>query len=615
LEFLLPTVSEAATPGVAATQSQIPTYVKADQAQVELLKITVSNDGSTLTSFDELIAKITGTTASISTYYLIYDKNTDGKISGGDEIAASTSVITGGEVTLDLGPTYADDISGVNGTLTYFLAIDVAGASNGDTFDARIETNKAIFNSGDETYPSAWINPTGYITVDKSAPTISARETADTNNDGYIDRIVMTATDLNGLDDDFNGLTVTVAGATVTGYASGTPYDKVFYVNLADGALTTGATPAVQITANTTLSDYYSGTYSFDLGNNIGIDVSGVNATDKAAPVLLSALLKSSTTVDLTFSENIAFYADEATTKGKITLKGVNPTGITINTTVATLTFGTNLGTVAITDNAQDLEIAAQAFKDTANALAVVADKDVADGAGPEILTAVADDGATPGTGADGVDAGDRVIITWSEGTNAPAIDKTNINTVLALTPVHTWLDGAGNIGGAVWSGTGNNTLTITLSAGISIPTVVVGDTITPSNAITDGGTNSAAGNKAISGSFNDVTAPTISTIELTSSTTVDVTFNENINFIATHDNTPGATSFAGVTVKGITASTGSITGAVLTLTFTENLGTVAIDVGSNGLSLTSIIEDEATAKTFLRLLPNGLLLIKPARN
>lgn len=147
-----PTVSEAATPGVAATQSQIPTYVKADQAQVELLKITVSNDGSTLTSFDELIAKITGTTASISTYYLIYDKNTDGKISGGDEIAASTSVITGGEVTLDLGPTYADDISGVNDTLTYFLAIDVAGASNGDTFDARIETNKAIFNSGDETY-------------------------------------------------------------------------------------------------------------------------------------------------------------------------------------------------------------------------------------------------------------------------------------------------------------------------------------------------------------------------------------------------------------------------------------------------------------------------------
>ncbi|MEK6591169.1 MAG: LamG-like jellyroll fold domain-containing protein, partial [Nitrospinota bacterium] len=83
-----------------------------------------------------------------------------------------------------------------------------------------------------------------------------------------------------------------------------------------------------------------------------------------------------------------------------------------------------------------------------------------------------------------GIQAGDKVIIRFHGKTNGstinPPIDASNINTVLQLSS-GSWLDGAGQIGSAVWSTYKftDDTLTITLSAGTSAPTIASGATIT----------------------------------------------------------------------------------------------------------------------------------------
>ncbi|MCP4172981.1 MAG: DUF2341 domain-containing protein, partial [Fuerstiella sp.] len=85
------------------------------------------------------------------------------------------------------------------------------------------------------------------------APMITARETVGADANGQIDRIRIT-TDEN-LDDDFSGLTITVAGYTVTGYSTGVANDNIFYVDLTESSSgDTGATPDVIVTANSTLS-------------------------------------------------------------------------------------------------------------------------------------------------------------------------------------------------------------------------------------------------------------------------------------------------------------------------------------------------------------------------
>ncbi len=106
-----------------------------------------------------------------------------------------------------------------------------------------------------------------------------------------------------------------------------------------------------------------------------------------------------------------------------------------------------------------------------------------------------------------GLGAGDSVALTFSSATNAPAITASNINTVLALNNSHSWLDGASQIGSATWS-TDAKTLTVTLSAGTSAPTVAVGDVVTVGGSVIKDptNTNNATGNATISGNFSGST-------------------------------------------------------------------------------------------------------------
>lgn len=108
-----------------------------------------------------------------------------------------------------------------------------------------------------------------------------------------------------------------------------------------------------------------------------------------------------------------------------------------------------------------------------------------------------------------GKNAGDTVEITFGEATNKPSITAVNINNVFTLNNGHSWLDGVASIGGAVWNSDGTK-LTVTLSAGTSLPTVAIGDTITmATSTVTDSHGNAATGNKVITGTFGeDTTGP-----------------------------------------------------------------------------------------------------------
>ena len=92
------------------------------------------------------------------------------------------------------------------------------------------------------------------------------------------------------------------------------------------------------------------------------------------------------------------------------------------------------------------------------------------DGASPVLWSATGGEGSLPQAG---IDADDSVTMVFNEDTTQPA----TIDTILALSGGHSWLDGSGAIGSAVW--TDARTLLVTLSTASSLPTITVGDTIT----------------------------------------------------------------------------------------------------------------------------------------
>ncbi|GBE06827.1 doubled CXXCH motif [bacterium BMS3Abin10] len=104
---------------------------------------------------------------------------------------------------------------------------------------------------------------------------------------------------------------------------------------------------------------------------------------------------------------------------------------------------------------------------------------------GAHLSSAIASDASGSGVG---IQAGDKVIIIFDGETDGAVIDAANIDTVLALDNGHLWKDGAGAIGSAVWSTTTytNDTLTVTLSAGVSAPAIAQGDIMTLDGTIKD---------------------------------------------------------------------------------------------------------------------------------
>jgi hypothetical protein len=128
--------------------------------------------------------------------------------------------------------------------------------------------------------------------VTLAAPfSVSQYETVDSDGDGLLDAIRVIAPAGVALSDDFSGFTATVAGYTVTGYATDLfagigLNDNVFYIKLTEktypaGTGDTGARPVVTITANTTLTD--------NIRPGLRLATGSATPLDRAQPVLLVA--------------------------------------------------------------------------------------------------------------------------------------------------------------------------------------------------------------------------------------------------------------------------------------------------------------------------------------
>jgi fibronectin-binding autotransporter adhesin len=281
-----------------------------------------------------------------------------GSLAAGSAVAVNGTGTLGGTgtvngtITMAAGGTIAPGLSGVSiGTLlaktttmhaSSIYSVDLSGASSADLLSAAGQTvtcagtltvasnaspavgnaytiisagtvsgtfsglaNNAVFAQGGRLYRITYTATT--VTVTDVAPVVSARGTMDANGNGKLDRIRLTF-DQN-LNDDVSGLTVTVAGYTVTGFSTGTANDAIMDVLITElGSADTGAIPLVRITANTSLKDAAATTL-------VQVEGSGTAATDTAKPVLLSALYVDGgtngvsggdgDTVVLTFSENV----------------------------------------------------------------------------------------------------------------------------------------------------------------------------------------------------------------------------------------------------------------------------------------------------------------------
>lgn len=136
-----------------------------------------------------------------------------------------------------------------------------------------------------------------------------------------------------------------------------------------------------------------------------------------------------------------------------------------------------------------------------------------ADTTGPVLLSAVMQSSNVSIQTSGSTTTSKSVVLTFGEATNKAAITASNINSVLALSNSHSWLDAAGQIGSAAWSVDGK-ILTVTLSNNpavtvmivptTTLPSVAVGDSISVSGSvIKDAAGNNATGTATITGSVN----------------------------------------------------------------------------------------------------------------
>lgn len=256
------------------------------------------------------------------------------------QFAAGTTQTVGGTLTMNGASGQLLKLRSSTAGSTWSIAPTTRSVSYVDVQDSINTVSPAISpsnstNSGNNTL---WF-PT--------APTITTRQTIDNDNDGMIDRIRLVLSAAHN--SSFGGLTVAVTGYTVTGYSAGAS-DEVFVALTESGSGDTGATPAVRVTANSSLAESTGASL-------LATEGSATNATDAAAPVLRSATfadgdsngVDAGDTIALTFSESVTDAAGGLVV-GDFTLPVANDTlsGFTLSGSGTTRTL-TLSGTPALT--------------------------------------------------------------------------------------------------------------------------------------------------------------------------------------------------------------------------------------------------------------------------
>ena len=189
-------------------------------------------------------------------------------------------------VTINVTTTFA-----VNNTLT----VSNLRLTN---FNSESSGSLELSFDGGTTYQS--IDDKAYSILDNGAPTITGRETADRDGDGYIDavRVVFSK---NISDGSVNVNNFAIGGVTGKGFSSTTlgdvANDNDIYITFIDGVLGTVGTPGIQ---------YTQGTLADLVGNLLGSEGAAVNASDKAPPAITGSVLDPGNAyLDVSFSEGV----------------------------------------------------------------------------------------------------------------------------------------------------------------------------------------------------------------------------------------------------------------------------------------------------------------------
>lgn len=250
------------------------------------------------------------------------------------QIAIAYSNATG--VCNNIDPT---DMTRVNSITHYTYDLTIEGTCEAAT--ATITLSTATDLAGNEMIP----NDDHFFTVDTVAPTFLSATTADTDNNGQIDTIIVT------FNEDLNEETVETTDFTVDGgnYAVTNAVEGdagVVTLTLTEsGTPDTGETPLVEIAIESTIAD---------IAGNV-MTSGDVTPTDGAAPVLISAETTGVTTITAIFSEDL----DDAS----VTAADFEVTDNTVMNAieevdgVVTLTLGIPIGTgdtpaVSVLENA-----------------------------------------------------------------------------------------------------------------------------------------------------------------------------------------------------------------------------------------------------------------------
>jgi len=232
------------------------------------------------------------------------------------------------EITLDDGTVITDadfniafsDGTGAGGNDQSVITLTANTMPTDDTPDVELLAGESVTSNGGLTTLNGAVNAEA---TDGISPTFTAERTA-------VDTITLTFSENVDADSTNENSAWTVSGGTVT--ATSDPADSDSMTITFSGITDTSSTPTVTyVAANGTVDDGVTGNEVANGGNAV--------ATDGISPTVVSAQTTSSTTIDVTFSEDIV---DTASDLDDYTINGVaggsNISAISVSGAILTLT-------------------------------------------------------------------------------------------------------------------------------------------------------------------------------------------------------------------------------------------------------------------------------------
>ncbi|MBI2484695.1 Ig-like domain-containing protein, partial [Candidatus Uhrbacteria bacterium] len=319
--------------GIVASSLQVPVVgidvVGSAGESIDYVDVSVDDaGGGEFTYATDLAALASGVNEASGVALYVDDGSSSGQFDSTDSIVSSSALEDNGagEVRVNVTASLPANDTGANSGDDFYIVIrsgaDDADTDAGDDFDVKVDNGDLVFS--DASTNGAEVADTTNLIFDPTAPTVSSRTTVDADDDGFIDAVDVVFTDAqsSGLNDDFSGLTIDVAGysgeSVGTGSTSGDLTIRVTVTEQTSPNFDTDAIPTVQVTANTTLSDLTVGrvretTSSSITTSNGNLHATGaaVASTDGAAPAIVGVATDDTDgngTVDrvtLTFSEPI----------------------------------------------------------------------------------------------------------------------------------------------------------------------------------------------------------------------------------------------------------------------------------------------------------------------